>query len=99
MLTAKVTENPLGFIARYLKDRNPHVPAPAPGTPNGAEEAEEGTEQMLRRCATLPAQIIGSDAARLGVCRADARQQLERNRTGQGNDHLSPPIGHLTPRK
>ncbi|MEM7328975.1 MAG: UDP-2,3-diacylglucosamine diphosphatase LpxI [Pseudomonadota bacterium] len=41
-------------------------------------EAQEGTDQMLRRCATLPAQIIGSDAARLGVLVKRPKPQQER---------------------
>ena len=41
-------------------------------------EAQEGTDEMLRRCADLPAQIRGAEAARKGVLVKRPKPQQER---------------------
>lgn len=41
-------------------------------------EAQEGTDEMLKRCATLPAEIRGSETARLGVLVKRPKPQQER---------------------
>ncbi|MEM7458166.1 MAG: UDP-2,3-diacylglucosamine diphosphatase LpxI [Pseudomonadota bacterium] len=43
-----------------------------------AVEAQEGTDQMLQRCATLPAQIRGTPEARIGVLVKRPKPQQER---------------------
>ena len=41
-------------------------------------EAQEGTDEMLRRCAELPSQIRGSENARAGVLVKRPKPQQER---------------------